>query len=229
MKLYWELFVIIFKKFVLRRNTGEVIRKFYEKMGIVYIKFAQILAMQNIGNLFKEEDRQKLMHICDNCKPIPFEKIETILRKNYPDFDHIFASIDSNPLGSASISQVHRGVLKTGEEVAIKIKREDIVANIPKEINRLKKLTHRCGKLFGFVNMIGGDKALNLYLNWILEEIDFYHEQKNMLSYETFTKNSNGRVKDTVKIVVPKLYQELSNEEVIVMEYILIKQSIKWS
>lgn len=75
MRLYFYGFILLFKKFILRRNTGEAICSFVEKMGVVYIKFAQLLAMQNVGNLFTEKDRLKLVKICDHCNPIPFGKI----------------------------------------------------------------------------------------------------------------------------------------------------------
>ena len=76
MKLYFEIVKLLFNKYVRRRNTGVVIKEFCEKMGVVYIKFAQILATQNYGNLFTEEDRQLLSSICDDVNPISFEKIK---------------------------------------------------------------------------------------------------------------------------------------------------------
>ena len=77
----WLFFInkivnIKMSKFILRKNTGECILSFVEKMGVVYIKFAQMLAMQNVGNLFTEEDRKSLSKICDHCNPISFKKIK---------------------------------------------------------------------------------------------------------------------------------------------------------
>ena len=81
-----------------------MICEFSEKMGVVYIKVAQILAMQNVGEIFTEADRQKLVQICDHCNPIPFTKIQKILRQEYGEnWSDKFASIDEKPLGSASI------------------------------------------------------------------------------------------------------------------------------
>ena len=50
-----------------------------EKMGVVYIKLAQILATQNFGNLFTEKDRQMLSSVCDNCNPIGYDEMSIFL------------------------------------------------------------------------------------------------------------------------------------------------------
>ena len=54
MKLYIQIIKLLFNKFILRRNNGILIKDFSEKMGVVYIKLAQMLATQNFGNLFTE-------------------------------------------------------------------------------------------------------------------------------------------------------------------------------
>ena len=79
MKLYFEIIKALYLKYIRKMNTGIVIKNLCEKMGIVYIKFAQMLATQNIGNIFNEEDRQLLSSICDNCKPIEFTQITNMI------------------------------------------------------------------------------------------------------------------------------------------------------
>ena len=63
MRLYFYGFIMLIERFILRRSTGQAVRHFAERMGVVYIKFAQILAMQNIGQLFTESDRAELAAI----------------------------------------------------------------------------------------------------------------------------------------------------------------------
>ena len=221
MKLYFEIIKALYLKYIRKMNTGIVIKNFCEKMGIVYIKFAQMLATQNIGNIFKEEDRQLLSSICDNCKPIEFSQITNIIEKEYKKtVKEIFIEIDKNPLGSASISQVHKAKLRNGDIVAVKVKRKDITDGIEKDIKKIKKLVHRFGKFVNFKNFIGGDKALELYLKWIYEETDFVHEKENIKTYSLFANSVNGKVENTKNIKTPKIYEELCTENIIVMEYI---------
>lgn len=221
MKLYFRAFKMLFKKYILHKDTGLVIKEFCEKMGIVYIKLAQILSTQNEGNYFTEKDRQQLSTICDSCNPISFSEIEKILKEEYGEkYLDLFSSIDPVPIGSASISQVHKAILKTGETVVLKIRRKDITNNIDKDIEEIRKLLNRFGPLFKFLNLVGGNQALNVYLRLIKEETDFENEVENIKLYHKFKDEVNGKVEGAKKIIVPKLYKELCTKNVIVMEYI---------
>jgi len=221
MKLYYYTFLAIIKKYIFRKNTGEIIRWFASKMGVVYIKFAQMLAMQNYGNIFTEEDRIKLSEICDNCNPIKFKKIIKIIEKEYKvPINKKFKKIYEKPVGAASISQVHKAILKNGDVVAIKVKRKDITNKIDKDIKQLKRLIHHFGKFAKFKNFLGSDNALNLYLTWIKEETDFNNEKNNLIKYYHFAQSVNGKVKGTSNIVTPKVYKNLCTDNIIVMKFI---------
>lgn len=221
MKLYWQLCKLFIDKVILGKDKGTVIKNFCERMGVVYIKFAQMLATQNYGNLFTEEDRKSLENICDECNPISYEKVEVILRREYgTNLENIFTFIDPIPIGSASISQVHRAILKSGQEVALKVKRGDVVDYIQNEIARLKRIVHRFGKFVGFGNFVGSDRALELFEKWIMEEVNFSHEKENIKLYQNFADNINGKVENTKQIKVPQLYEQYCTENIIVMEFI---------
>lgn len=224
MKLYFNGFIMLIKKFILRKNTGECIRSFVEKMGVVYIKLAQMLAMQNVGNLFTEEDRVKLSKICDHINPISFKKIKKQIEKEYGcKIEDKFKKIYEEPVGSASISQVHKAILKNGDVVAIKVKRKDVTKKIEHDIKQIRKFVHRFGRFVQFKNYLGSDVALNLYLEWIKEETDFELEKNNIMEYYHFAKSVNGKVPGTRDIVVPKVYKKLCTKNIIVMEFIFSK------
>ncbi len=222
MRLYWYGFLMLIKRFLLRQNTGKVICDFAKQMGTVYIKVAQILAMQNVGELFTESDRQQLTSVCDHCNPIPFEDVQQILQSEYgPDFMRHFRSIDEAPLGSASISQVHRAVLTDGTVVALKVKRCDITSRIERDIAQIRRLIHRFGHFVKFRNLFGSDKALEYYLKWIYQETDFVSERRNIIRYQEFADSVNGKIRNiSTKITLPKLYPDLCTDNIIVMEFI---------
>lgn len=221
MKLYIQALKLLINKFILGKDNGTCIKEFAEKMGVVYIKLAQILATQNYGDLFTERDRIVLSSICDECNPVDFSKIKRILNERYErPLDEIFASIDEHPIGSASVSQVHRAVLKNGEVVAIKVKRKDITRTIEEDLKRIRSLIHAFGRFFDFKNFMGSDKVIDKYLEWIREETDFEQEMRNIEIYEEFTKSIDGKVEGAKAVRVPKLYREYCREDVIVMEFI---------
>ena len=224
MKFYYQLMCALIKKFVFRKSTGEVVRDFATNMGLVYIKLAQILSTHEFQNYFNEEDRKILSSICDNISPVEFSLIEKTLIDNYgEDYKDLFLSIDETPIGSASISQVYKAVLKNGKEVVIKVKRKDIEKNIEKQIEELKKLMHKFGKFFKFQNFFGGEHALNLYLKWISEETDFEREIQNIKLYRNFAQKVNGTVNDTTNIYIPCVYEKLSSKDIIIMDYVNYK------
>lgn len=221
MRLYFYGFVMILQKFLLRQNTGDVVYKFATRMGVVYIKLAQILAMQNIGEVFTEDDRRKLAKICDHCNPVSFDKIQRTIEQTYGcEWWQVFKTIDPEPLGSASMSQVHRATLKDGREVVIKVKRKDVVRRINRDIEQARRLIHRFGHLASFKNFLGSDQALELYMQWIVEETDFDHERRNLIRYREFAESVNGKIRNAVEIRAPEIYEEYCTDNIIVMEYI---------
>lgn len=221
MRLYFYGLIAIFRRFILRENTGQVICDFAERMGVVYIKVAQILATQNLGEVFTESDRRRLASICDDCNPIEFGEIRKQLELEYDrPLNEIFRYIDPRPLGSASISQVHRAVLSDGRIVAVKVKRRDVVRRVERDIRQIKRLIHRFGKFAQLRNFLGSDYALGYYMDWIYEETDFRKEQIHLQRYREFADSVNGKVDCGGKILTPAVYRELCTENVIVMEYI---------
>ncbi len=221
MKLYLELLKAGWRKYVLRQPTGTVIRKFSTSMGLVYIKFAQILATQKFGRIFTEADRKLLSGVCDDLPPVSFRQIEQSLNAEYGhDWRRFFRKIEDHPVGSASISQVHRAWLKNGAMVAVKVKRRDVAQKVEHDLHQLRRLVHLFGRWAGFCNFEGGDVALEMLLTWIQQEVDFTHEAKNIQAYQNFADTVNGQVEDCVRIVLPKLYAELCTPNILVMEFI---------
>lgn len=237
MKFYLDILKLIKNIVILKKSNGEAIRIFCNNNGLAYIKLAQILATQNYGTLFSEEDRRDLEAICDNSNPLSFDEIKSILISEYGDLEKTFLSIEEIPLGSASISQVHKATLKDGTVVALKIKRRDITNTLETDLKRLSKIitsyisflrkhSHvrtiisKFIPILNLTNQSGFDKAFLLYYSWILDETDFIHEAQNIASYTNFAKQVNGKIPDVKDIVIPKIYSDLCSENVIVMEYI---------
>ncbi len=221
MRLYWYGFLTLIRKFILRQNTGVVICWFAEHMGVVYVKMAQILAMQNYGQIFTESDRQHLASICDHCSPVAFRQVRRQIERSYGcPLAQKFCSVNSEPLGSASISQVHRAILLSGEEVVIKVKRQDVARRVQHDVRQLRRLIHHFSRFTKLRNLLGSDQALELWAEWIESETDFTAEQRNLVRYQEFIDSINGKVRHTKQLKAPRLYSELCNSEVIVMEYI---------
>lgn len=221
MRLYFYGLILVLRKLIFRENTGKLICWFAKRMGVVYIKMAQILAMQNYGEIFTEEDRIQLSQICDNCQPIPYDKIIQQIQSEYNfKISDKFKTIDQEPLGAASISQVHRAVLLDGAVVALKIRRLDITRRVQRDVKQLQRLICRFGKITKFRNFLGSEQALNCWAQWIYQETDFQLEQHNIERYAEFLASVNGKIENTAKLCTPKLFPDLCTENIIAMELI---------
>jgi len=120
----------IFYKIYKTKSLGTRIRLACESLSVVYIKIGQILSTRY--DLLSQDDCRELQKLLDRTKELPYETIEKIIKKEIGLKK--FKSIDKKPIASASISQVHKGILKNGDVVAIKVKRPNINKEIKKEI-----------------------------------------------------------------------------------------------
>ena len=215
MKLIITCIKYFFIAILKRWSLGLYIRKVTESMSIAYIKLAQILSTRS--------DILSKRSINDNCKVLPYCKIEKILKSEYGnDFSKIFKEIDKNPIGSASISQVHRAKLYNGEIVAIKIKRHDVVENVDKDIKFMKNILKVLFLFSKKVRYLYKSNALDSYFDWIISEIDFENEIKNINNiFDHFNIiNSNNNLKNCKNMMSIKCYNEFCTKNVIVMEYV---------
>lgn len=223
MRLFKNVVKFLFNKFIRRYSTGKCIYVFCKEMGIAYIKVAQILSMWNVDKIFTEQDRLDISSICDNCKPVPVHIIKKTLYESYGGKPTFIKKVYRRPIGTASVSQVHKAVLINGDVVALKIKRRDLENTIHSDIITIRKVMNRFGKLLGFSNSVGINTALSMYEDWLGSEIDFRNEAKNIREYTKFANSVNEKVPGCKRIVLPKLYEEYCTDDVIVMEYIPYK------
>ena len=106
--------VRIIKKYDLIKNaTPENLRLAIEEAGPTFIKLGQILASRD--DIIPKEYCDELSHLRNQVKPMNYDKVLEILDREYKGTTfEIFSSIDEIPIGSASIAEVHKAVLKDG-------------------------------------------------------------------------------------------------------------------
>ena len=99
-----------------------MLRRTLERLGPTFIKFGQLLSVR--PDLAPKEYVKELEKLQDKVEQFPFAEVKEIINKEFgKPIEHIFAHFEKEPIASASISQVHRATLKTGEKVAVKIQR----------------------------------------------------------------------------------------------------------
>ena len=143
-----------------------------------------------------------------------YGEIIAILNKEYAgDVDKIFLSIEEKPIGSASIAQTHKAVLRNNENVVIKIQRPNVQDLMAEDITVLKSAIKLLHVDSIFSNIIDINAFLDEMYATALEEMDFIIESKHMKKFADYNKSINY-----LKQV--KVYNEYCTKNVLVMEYI---------
>lgn len=206
-----EITMVLHKHAITRGVSPEKLRLILEDLGPTFVKLGQIMSMRS--DILPKRYCEELSLLCSDAEPMTFDQVEDVLEESFGrSWKDEFESIEEKPLGAASIAQVHRAVLKTGEKVVIKVQRKGIYETMSRDIGLLRK-TVRLLPPSGISNMVDLDMVLDELWTVAQEEMNFLTEASNM--EELSEKN-----KDVAFVEIPKLYREYTTAKVLVMEYI---------
>ena len=189
----------------------ERIRMAIEEMGPVHIKFGQMLS--NRKDILPEEFIIELQKLQDN---VEVEKIDVRKKLDLElgiDVNDYFSEIEENPMASASIGQVFRAKLETGEKVVIKIQRENIRPVVEADLGIMKNLAKTLEKYYDVLKRMSISEIVESFEKMLNEELSLNNELNNMLRFANNFKNDS-------RIHVPVVYKTLSNDRILTMEMI---------
>ncbi|WP_455042172.1 ABC1 kinase family protein [Leptotrichia buccalis] len=189
----------------------ERIRMAIEEMGPVHIKFGQMLS--NRKDILPEEFIIELQKLQDN---VEVEKIDVRKKLDLElgiDVNDYFSEIEENPMASASIGQVFRAKLETGEKVVIKIQRENIRPVVEADLGIMKNLAKTLEKYYDDLKRMNISEIVESFEKMLNEELSLNNELNNMLRFANNFKNDS-------RIHVPVVYKTLSNDRILTMEMI---------
>ena len=207
-----EITAVLRRHQITRGVTPEKLRAILEELGPTYVKLGQIMSLHS--DVLPQRYCDELMKLTSEVAPMPFETVEEVINRSYrEDWHNIFASIEKETLGSASIAQVHKARLLNGQDVIVKVERKGIYDIMARDIGLLKRAVGLLPPVGGLKNVVDLDMVLDELWATAQEEMDFLKEAANM---EEFTRN-NQNIR---YIRCPKLYHEYTTSRVLVMEYI---------
>lgn len=206
-----EMTAVLRKHEIMHGLTPEKLRLILEDLGPTYIKLGQIMSLHS--DILPKKYCDELMRLRSEVAPMHFEQVEEVIEESFGfSWNEVFDYIEEQPLGSASIAQVHRATLKTGEDVVVKVQRKGIYELMARDIN----LLHKAARLVPPVSikeMMDLDLVLDELWKVTQEEMNFLLEASNM---EEFA----NRNKDVAFVETPALYRQYTTTHVLVMEYI---------
>lgn len=196
------------------RELAKALRDTLEQCGGIFVKFGQVLSTRKelLPPIFIEELEQLQQHV----KPLSKQQVEAILQETYKGQEQqIFAFFDKKPLASASIGQVHKAILKeTNEPVAVKILRPDIKGVMAEDLTILMEFASWISSKSQWAENLGFYDLAKGFSLALSEEIDFHIEARNMEQMANIV--SSGKI----NAKIPKVFLDISNENILVMEYI---------
>lgn len=183
-----------------------------EDLGPTYVKLGQMMSMRS--DLLPERYCKELTRLRTDVKPLSFAVIQKELDQILPKRpEELFSEISSIPLGSASIAQVHKAVLKSGDEVVLKIQRPGIKEIMAEDISLLKKASGLLNFAVGTGDLIDFRSVIDELWQTTKEEMDFQKEADHL---EAFYENQ----KEIRYVSCPKVFREYSSQKLLVMSYI---------
>lgn len=193
-------------------STFERIRMLLEELGPSYIKLGQIFS--NREDMLPPDLVKELEKLQDHVPHLKdFDVYKAIEEELDIKMEDHFRSIEIEPLAAASLAQVHKAQLLTGETVALKIQRPNITETIEADISVMKQLAGSLEKYSQQAKAFQPMRIVESFEQSIHEELHFLKEIGHI---ERFAENFGGNE----AIYVPKVYHGLSTDHLICMEYI---------
>jgi len=188
------------------------IRMALEELGPTFIKLGQVISTH--PDLASPQLIKELSRLQDRISVVPAEIIrKQIERELKAPVDELFLSFNDKPLAAASLSQVHKARLKTGEIVAVKVQRVGIKDTIEKDISILYELVDLLESKLFKERSYSPKEFVDEFTETIREELDFSLEAKNA---EKFARN----FEDSSTVKIPKVYREFTTPKILVTEFV---------
>jgi predicted unusual protein kinase regulating ubiquinone biosynthesis (AarF/ABC1/UbiB family) len=195
----------------LKRAEGARIRDELIRLGPTFIKIGQMLSTR--VDLLPVEYTEELKELLDRVPPFPNDQAFAIVERELGrPIKEVYGFVDAFPIAAASLGQVYRARLQTGEEVVVKVQRPDLEARIALDLATLRHLVPRleASDVLKTTDWYG---IVDEFEATLADEIDYVKEVANA---ETFRANFAR----WPTIHVPRIYPELSSRRVITMEYV---------
>lgn len=196
---------------VSKGTVYERIRLVLEELGPTFVKLGQTFS--NREDLLPPELIQELQKLQDQVEVVEMN-VEEILENEFNiSVKEHFSEIISKPLATASIAQVYKATLISGEEVILKIKKPDVLSVIEDDLLLIKDLVKLISNYSEIASKLNLKQAITTFEKSLLEEVSLVNERNNIKQFSLNFKNN----KETY---VPIVYDEFSNNNFLCMEFI---------
>jgi predicted unusual protein kinase regulating ubiquinone biosynthesis (AarF/ABC1/UbiB family) len=195
-----------------QQKRASQLRKILTKLGPTYIKVGQALSTR--PDLIRKDFLDELIKLQDQLPPfdnrLAFETIESELGRS---IEEVYREFSPNPVAAASLGQVYKATLHSGEEVAVKVQRPNLRPKLTLDLYLMRKLAAWVEPWLPL--NLGHDLSLIVdeFGTKLFEEIDYVNEARNA---QKFALNFDG----DPEVKVPIIYPQHSSHRVLTLEWI---------
>lgn len=200
------------KRKPLQYSTWERIRMAAEDLGPAFIKGAQVLS--NRPDLLPEQLIKEFQKLQSDVPPFAFEKVVQIIEEDTGNaLGDLFKEFIEEPIGAASIGQVHLATLHDGQEVVVKVRRPQVKEQVTRDLIILRAIAEQ-GEAF-FEQQLGVNMLdiVEAFEKSMTRELDYVNEARNMRQFRQYYKKNT-------KFNVPAVRRALCTERMLVMDRI---------
>jgi len=207
-----KIISILIKHEINKGLTPEKLRLIIEDMGPTFVKIGQVMSMR--PDILPVDYCLELEKLRSQVKPMPYEVVMNVIKEEYgqPVLE-VFRKFNKEPIGAASIAQVHAAVLKDGSKVVAKVQRPGIYNIMAQDI----ALLNRAAGILNIASSMGNVLDFKMILGEIWktarEEMDFLNEAENAHRFYELNKDINY-------VGCPLIYDQFTTSKVLVMEAI---------
>ena len=197
---------------VFETTRWERVRLIIEELGPTFIKLAQ--AMSNRADLLPQALIDEFEKLQSNVPPFDVALARQIIEEELGrPITEVFSEFDNVTLGSASIGQVHRARLLTGEEVVVKVQRPGVRDKVRSDLALLRELVRLTAGFLQKQGLSNPQDVVDAFERSMSKELDYTAEARSM---EQFRK----LYADYTTFYIPKPFRELSTERILVIEFV---------
>ena len=199
-------------KEVERLSTPQRLRLAMEELGPTFVKLGQVLSTR--PDLIPTEYSDEFRQLQDKVPPFDIDAVHKQLQMEFgTTSDELFAEFNEEPLAAASIGQVHKAILKSGENVVLKIQRPDIEATIETDLDILMGLAYLIESHMPEEMIADPVSIVREFRRVVRRELDYTREGRTI---DRFAAN----FEDDKTVLIPQVFWEYTGRTVLTMSYL---------
>ena len=199
------------RKRAVSRLQGRTLRTLMSGLGACFVKLGQVMSSR--PDLFEPEMIDELRLLQDKLPPFAFSKVKLAVEAELKrPLETVYTEFDSEPVAAASVAQVHRARLGSGEEVAVKVLRPNVRAQVERD-GTLLMIAAKLLALHPIIRLSDPMGFTREFVQGLVRQTDLRIEAKN---YEQFRHN----FRNDARLRFPAIHAEATGERVLTMEFV---------